>query len=76
MLAALYERLSKLMEVYPEMSMQKQDYDEERNAPFILAIVTPLMKRVHLMVSLKGYWQQKNLLLYLKEHEKISQLPV
>ncbi len=52
MLAALDERLSKLMELYPEMSVQKQDYDEESNAPFILAIVTPLMKRVHLMVSL------------------------
>lgn len=51
MLAALDERLSKLMELYPEMSMQKEDYDEEKNAPFILAIVTPLMKRVHLMVS-------------------------
>jgi hypothetical protein len=52
MLAALDERLSKLMESYPEMSMKKQDYDEEKNAPFILAIVTPLMKRVHLNVSL------------------------
>jgi hypothetical protein len=44
MLAALDERLSKLMESYPEMSMNQQDYDEEKNAPFILAIVTPLMK--------------------------------
>lgn len=52
MLAALDERLTKLMELYPGMSMQKQDYDERENSPFILAIVTPLMKRVHSMVSL------------------------
>ena len=27
-------------------------------------------------IGIKGYWQQKILLLYLKEHEKISRLPV
>jgi hypothetical protein len=51
MLAALDERLSSLKVLYPEMSIKKQDYDKEKYTPFILAIVTPLMKRVHLMVS-------------------------
>jgi hypothetical protein len=36
--------------MYPEIQVQKQDFDEGNDSPFILAIVTPLMKRVHSMV--------------------------
>ena len=50
MLAALDEKVEKLKEQYPEMQVQKQDYDEGNDSPFILAFVTPLMKRVHVMV--------------------------
>ena len=52
MLAAVDHRFSKLKELYPGMSVQ--NYDEANNVPF-LSIVTPLMKRVHLMVRDKNY---------------------
>ena len=55
MLAALDEKVEKLKEQYPDMQVQKQDYNEGNDSPFILAFVTPLMKRVHSMVRVDIY---------------------
>ena len=53
--ATLDDRVLQLTEVYPDLSIQRRDYDNEKGTPFILAIITPLMKRVHLMVSIPQY---------------------
>ena len=56
MLAALDDRVLQLKEFYPDLSIQRRDYDKEKGTPFILAIITPLMKRVHLMVGIPQYY--------------------
>lgn len=36
----------------PETTIRHQKFDADENDPFILVVVTPLMKRVHEKVSL------------------------
>lgn len=50
MFSTLKEKLKEIQESLPGMVYKEVDYDETENQPFILAIVTPLMKRVHKMV--------------------------
>ena len=44
-------KISTLIEGNTDYSIHVQEYDDEEDTPFILALVTPLMKRVHTMVS-------------------------
>ncbi|XP_028413943.1 uncharacterized protein LOC114536797 [Dendronephthya gigantea] len=50
MFSALEKRIQCLQQKNLEYSLKYQKFDEEINQPFILAIVTPLMKRVHKLV--------------------------
>ena len=51
MFASLEERIKYLKETDKEYIIEYQPFDEEIDQPFILIMVTPLMKRVHKMVS-------------------------
>ena len=50
MMDALNARIKESEEDDPGMSIFKQSFDSDTNKPFVLAIVTPFMKRVHSMV--------------------------
>ena len=52
MMAALDERIEELRATDPELAIFKQNYDSESDQPFILAVVTSFMKRVHQMVNI------------------------
>ena len=51
MFAKLEEKIISLQDHWKEASIEYQSYDKEKNVAFILTIVTPLMIRVHQMVS-------------------------
>ena len=50
MFCALEERVKSLQEKDDDYTVQFQKFDEEINQPFILVVITPLMKRVHKLV--------------------------
>ena len=47
----LDSRIKALKEKDSDYTLACQEFEEENNQPFILVIVTPLMKRVHKLVS-------------------------
>lgn len=51
MFSALEERIECLQKKDQEYTIKYQKFDEEVDQPFVLAIVTPLMKRVHKLLS-------------------------
>ena len=50
MFCALEERIKCLQEKDDDYTIQFQTFDEEINQPFIMVVITPLMKRVHKLV--------------------------
>ena len=52
MFASLEERIKDLKIKDEEFTVEFQKFDEEIDQPFILVVITPLMKRVHKMVSI------------------------
>lgn len=51
MYSALEERIECLQKKDQEYTIKYQKFNEEVDQSFVLAIVTPLMKRVHKLVS-------------------------
>lgn len=51
MFSALEERIKDLKEKDAEYTIEYQKFDETINQPFIMVVITPLMKRVHKLVS-------------------------
>jgi hypothetical protein len=51
MFSALEERIKDLKEKDAEYTIEYQKFDETINQPFIMVLITPLMKRVHKLVS-------------------------
>jgi hypothetical protein len=50
MLCALEQRIKCLQEKDEDYTIEFQEFDEETNQPFIMVVITPLMKRVHKLV--------------------------
>ncbi len=54
MFSTLQQRIEVLKEKDEGYTIEFQPFDEETNQPFVMVVITPLMKRVHQMVSLCG----------------------
>lgn len=52
MFEKLEERINCLQKVDEDFTIEFQKFDESIDQPFILVVITPLMKRVHKMVSI------------------------
>ena len=52
MFIALKRRIKDLKEKDAEFTIEYQKFDEEINQPFIMVVITPLMKRFHNLVSI------------------------
>ena len=51
MFTLLKSKIQQLVENERDFSIQFNEFNTEENSPFILTFITPLMKRVHTMVS-------------------------
>ena len=51
MFEKLGEKIEQFLQMEPESRIEYSTYNTDEDSPFILAIVTPLMQRVHSMVS-------------------------
>ena len=51
MFECLHQRVAALKHENQDYSLTVQEFDEKMNQPFILVIITPLMKRIHKMVT-------------------------
>jgi hypothetical protein len=49
-LCALEQRVKCLQEKDEDYTIEFQEFDEKTNQPFIMVVITPLMKRVHKLV--------------------------
>ena len=54
MFSTLQQRIEVLKEKDEGYTIEFQPFDEETNQPFVMVVITPLMKRVHQMASLCG----------------------
>ena len=52
MFSLLHAKINNLIQKDDNYLIQFQDFNCEKNTPFISAVITPLMKRVHTMVRL------------------------
>ena len=59
MFEKLGEKIEQFLQMEPESCIKYSTYDADEDSPFILAIVTPLMQRVHTMVSRTFSYQVK-----------------
>ena len=57
MFSRLEERIKTLKEADEEYTIEYQPFEEKLDQPFILVVITPLMKRVHKLVSFWKFMQ-------------------